>query len=197
MKKPTLDILDAITPIYTDYQDLKPDIVRQKEYTSKFSLNNKAWETHYLELQTLTFNWNELKYSDVAEKKISLDQTVPKSTGVYIFIVKSNNAIYDLPKFVYYVGIAGAGGKKRTLNERLKDYFADSHLKKRDTVRIMIFKHFANVYIGYSPIKLTSKSKITLEQIETSLIGFFGTHLLANKDDIPVSLKPQAKAFNI
>jgi len=59
----------------------------------------------------------------------------------------------------------------------------------------MINKHYANIHIAFSPINLPDGK--TLEDIEKSLIGYFGTHILANKDDIPVALKTVAKAFNI
>jgi hypothetical protein len=195
MKKPTLDILDAISPVYDQYQNIQPINARLNEYTSTFFLDNISWEFYYNNLSSIHFTWQELKYSDVVNKKVKIDNVVPNSIGVYLFIVKPKNLIFDVPKYVFYVGIAGAMSSNRHLNERLKDYFADSQLKKRDAVRILIFKHYENVYIAYTPLKLTGT--ITLEQIETSLIGYYGTHILANKDDIPVGLKPQSKAFNI
>ncbi len=194
MKKPTLDILDAISPEYKLYQGIVPTIVRQNEYTSQFSLNNQAWDLHHAEIN-VPFNWQEFKYSDVVNKVVKINTVVPNQIGVYIFSVRPTNLVFGLPKFVYYVGIAGANGSTRTLRERLKDYFAKSHLNKRDAVRILIYKHYENIYVGYSSITLPLGTSI--EQIEKSLIGFFGTHLLANRDDIPVALQPQAKAFNI
>ncbi|MEK7263870.1 MAG: hypothetical protein AAB071_05095 [Bacteroidota bacterium] len=194
MKKPTLDILDAISPEYNQYQGIVPTIARQNEYTSQFSLNNQAWDLHHSELN-VPFTWKEFKYSDVVNKIVKINTVVPKKIGVYIFTVRPTNLVFGLPKYVYYVGIAGANGSTRTLRERLKDYFAKSHLNKRDVVRILIYKHYENIYVCYSSITLPLGT--TIEQIEKSLIGFFGTHLLANRDDIPVGLQPQAKAFNI
>lgn len=195
MKKPTLDILDAITPEYNEYQSITPFTARHNEYTSQFSLNNQAWNEHYRSISNITFDWKEIKYEDVVNKITLIDNIVPDSIGVYLFIVRPFNLVSDLPKFVYYVGIAGANNSGRTLKKRLKDYFADSHVKKRDAIRIMIYKHYKNLFISYSKIQLPSG--VNIEAIEKSLIGFFGTHLLANKDDIPVDLQPQAKAFNI
>jgi len=195
MKKLTLDILDAISPEYQAYQNIRPLTERQNAYTSLFSLNNQGWENHYKNIAAINFNWQEIKYDDVVNKITNIDHTVPNLPGIYLFIVKPSNLINDLPKFVYYVGLAGAQGGARTLRARLKDYFAKSHLKKRDPIRILIYKHFANIYISYSSVTLPVG--MTLEQIETSLIGFYGTHLLANRDDIPIELKPQTKSFNI
>lgn len=199
MKKLTLDILDSINPEYAQYQNIKPIEVRLKEYTSKFFLDNQSWDTYYSELSNITFNWQELKYSDVVNRKIQLKNIVPDSIGIYLFIVKPKDLIFDSPKYIFYVGIAGASKDgvtgSRSLKDRLGDYFADSHLKKRDAVRIMIYKHYENVHIAFSSVTLP-KNK-SLEEIEKSLIGFFGTHILANKDDIPITLKKQAKAFNI
>lgn len=195
MKKPTLDILDAISPEYRQYQTILPPTARYNEYTSQFSLNKDIWEQHYKEISSVSFDWKELRYYDIVNRTQQINKLVPDSQGVYIFMVRPVDLIYNLPKFVYYVGIAGANGGMRTLRERLQDYFSESKLRKRDAVRILIYKHFENVYIGYSTIPTTTS--LTLEQIEKSLIGYFGTHLLANKDDIPVELKPQGKAFNI
>ncbi len=195
MEKLTLDILDAINPVYAQYQGILPEIVRYNEYTSHFTLNNQAWNDHYKTIVSISFNWQEIRYSDVVNKAVRIDDVIPNTIGVYLFVVRPLNLVNDLPKYVYYVGIAGANGSKRSLNERLKDYFAVSQLKKRDSVRILIYKHYENVFINYSSISLPFGT--TLEQIEKSLIGFFGTHLLANRDDIPVKLQPQSKAFNI
>lgn len=195
MKKPTLDILDAISPEYSQYQNILPPTARYITYTSKFSLSNEKWEEHYNEISAINFNWQELRYRDVVNRTTKIDKVVPKTKGVYIFLVKPVQLIFNMPQYVYYVGIAGANGGTRTLRERLKDYFSESNLKKRDAVRILIYKHYESVYIAYSTIM--PSSTLTLEEIERSLIGFFGTHILANKDDIPIALKPQAKAFNI
>lgn len=199
MKKLTLDILDSITPEYNQYQSIRPLTARLNEYTSNFFLDNQSWNLHFAELSNVNFNWQQLKYSEVADKKIQISKIVPDSIGVYLFMVKPENLIFDSPKYIFYVGIAGAnkGGitGNRTLKDRLQDYFANSHLKKRDSVRIMIYKHYANIHIAYSPIVLPQNK--SLEDIEKSLIGYFGTHILANKDDVPVNLKAQAKAFNI
>lgn len=195
MKRTTLDILDSINPKYTEYQNISPITARYNEFTSQFSLNKQAWEDYYTTIDKVTFNWLEIKYEDVVNKSISIDTTVPNNIGIYLFVVRPIKMINEMPKFVYYVGIAGAGGGTRTLRERLKDYFKESKLKKRDRIQIMVHKHYKNLFINYSELSLPTG--MTLEDIEKALIGYFGTHLLANADDIPVPLKPQAKAFNI
>ena len=195
MKKLTLDILDSISPEYAQYQGILPFTARYNEYTSQFSLINQAWENHFNSIAAITFNWQEIKYGDVVNRTVKIDDVIPDTIGVYLFIVRPINLVNNLPKYVYYVGIAGANGSNRALKDRLKDYFAESQLKKRDSVRILIYKHYENVFINYSSITLPVGT--TIEQIEKSLIGFFGTHLLANRDDIPVELQPQGKAFNI
>lgn len=196
MRKLTLDILDAIQPEYDKFQKIEPFNARLNEYTSQFAVNNQSWEEYHSELTSVTFDWKEIKYSDVVEKKIDIKKVLPNNVGVYCFIVRPINLINDLPRFVYYVGIAGANGSERPLSERINDYFAKSKLKKRDAVMMLIFKYYRNVYINYSELP-TLPSGMTLETIETSLIGYFGTHILANIDDIPIKLRPQRKAFNI
>lgn len=195
MKKLTLDILDSITPEYNNYQGILPHTARYNEYTSQFSLNNQAWEHHFSGLKSITFNWKDLRYEDVVERKIKIKSVVPNEIGIYLFVVRPMELICGLPQFVYYVGIAGAHGKGRTLQERIPDYFSASQLKKRDAVRILIHKHYKNVFIYFSEISVPVG--MTIEMIEKALIGFYGTHLLANRDDIPTELQPQGKAFNI
>lgn len=194
LKKPTLDILDSIEPKYSEYQAIKPEKTRLKEYTIGFLLDKKTWDTNYSDISNIQFTWNEIKYSDIVNAKTKINQ-IPEKQGIYLFIVKPDNLIYDLPKYILYVGIAGASGSKRTLKERLRDYFSESQLKKRTAIETMIFKYYDNLYIAFSPV--TPGNSVSLEAIEKSLIGFYGTHIIANKDDAPISLKPQQKAFNL
>ncbi len=74
MKKLTLDILDAISPEYAQYQGILPFTARYNEYTSQFSLNNQAWENHFNSIAAITFNWQEIKYGDVVKAKFMLNE---------------------------------------------------------------------------------------------------------------------------
>lgn len=195
MKKPTLDILDSIEPEYQKYQNITPEKVRLKEYTINFLLDKRTWESNYAFLSSLTFSWNELKYSDVVEKKVKINDIIPEKKGIYLFIIKPISLIHDLPKYIFYVGIAGATGKEGNLQKRLKNYFMPSELKRRTAIETLIFKYYDNIYVAFSPLEDIIDT--SLEDIEKSLIGFFGTHILANKDDAPIDLKQQQKAFNI
>lgn len=107
-----------------------------------------------------------------------------------MFIIKPNDPIYDCPKNVFYIGISGENNRNRPVRDRIKDYFQHSKLKKRDAVMRLLGKYFRNVYVAYT---YCVEPTIILKEIESSLIGFF--YPICNKDDFPVELKVEQKAF--
>src|SRR5690606_4407179 len=120
MKLSTLDILDKDLGDQNDGYLNMSDEVRFRFFKEEFLLDRTYWERHYNRLRTVPFDWKEFKYRDV--KKIDdIDSLINSDEiGVYLFIVKPEKMIYDLPKFVFYVGIAGEGGSGRPLKVRLK-----------------------------------------------------------------------------
>lgn len=187
----TLDILDKDLSRVNDYYLKLPPEVRFRFLREEFLLDKNYWDTHYANLSSIPFDWKEFKYAEIS-KTSDLDQIVNSDeTGVYLFVIKSDQLIYDLPKFVFYVGIAGEGKSQRPLKERLKDYFHISEIKKRKKVHRMLNMYHKNVYVAFS---LLRKGKnIDLEKIEEDLHGFF--YPVCGERDFPVQLKDIKKSF--
>lgn len=186
MKKITLDILDKE---FNDWSSMNFD-KRKRNYQESILLDVKNWEDYYSKLSAYNFVWSEFKY-DTIDNTSKLNTIIDKDyTGIYMFIIKPNNLIYDCPKNVLYIGISGENNKNRPLRERIKDYFQYSKLKKRDAVMRLLGKYYPNVYVAYT---YCDKSTTILKEIESNLIGFF--YPLCNKDDFPIELKPEKQAF--
>lgn len=189
-RQKTLDVLDAGLAEKYDRYMAAPIEMRERFFTEGFWLEASNWEKYYAELETVNFNWQEFKYNDISADN-PLDKVITSDeTGIYMFIVKSNNTIFDLPKFVLYVGMSGENNSKRSLKERLKDYYYIEKVKKRDAVLRLLQKYHKNVYVAYSLLQM---SEAEIRSIETSLLGFF--YPKPNKDDFPVELKPLKKGF--
>lgn len=190
MKTATLDILDR--EISEEHKEwLVPDFEKRKRnYSESLICDILNWEKYYNQIKPHNLCWSEFKYDSIKELS-QIDSIIRENyTGFYMFIVKPNFAIYDMPKNVFYVGMSGENDSKRPLKERLKDYFRIKEVKKRNAVMRLLQKYYPNVYIAYS--FYDGESNI-LKQIESSLIGFF--YPLCNKDDFPIELKPDKKAF--
>jgi hypothetical protein len=190
MKTATLDILDKnLSSEHQQWVSLNFDI-RKRNYTENLLCDVINWEFYYNQIEAYNLNWSEFKYDSI-EDLSQIDQIIEENhTGFYMFIVKPNNAIYEMPKNVFYVGMSGENNSNRPLKERLKDYFNLDKIKKRNAVIRLLHKYYPNVYIAYS---LYNGSTTILKQIESSLIGFF--YPLCNKDDFPIELKNDKKAF--
>lgn len=197
LHKKTVDMLDAhlsaehVTFISAD------EYKRSRFFTEELRLDPVNWATYHgrftstLTTNGLTVTWNEFKYSDVIANRNLIDtQITSTETGVYMFIVQSNDDIYNFSRFVLYVGISGENNSNRPLKDRLKDYFRLEQVKKRDAVLRIIEKYKNNVRIAYF---LANTTTAVLKEIEQALIGFF--YPLANKDDFPVELQPSKKSF--
>jgi hypothetical protein len=190
MKKKTFDLLDATISIKYETHIAAPIEMRERFFSEKFWLDNPNWENYGKELESISFNWQEFKYTDVRVGNQLEDIILSNDSGVYMFVVKPSIQIFDMPKFVLYVGIAGENNSNRPLKKRLEDYFKIESIKKRDAIIRMLEKYYRTTYIAYSCLNL---STVELKKIETSLIGFF--YPICNKDDFPIDLKPIKKAF--
>jgi hypothetical protein len=190
MKKTTFDLLDATISKKYDSNLASSVEIRERFFTEEFWLDSPNWEKYGKELESVPFNWQEFKYTDVGVGNQLKDIILSNDSGVYMFIVKPSIQIFDMPKFVLYVGIAGENNSNRPLKKRLEDYFKIESIKKRDAIIRMLEKYYQTTYVAYSCLSL---STLELKKIETSLIGFF--YPLCNKDDFPIELKPVKKAF--
>jgi hypothetical protein len=190
MKTATLDILDK--ELSQEFHAWQPSDFekRKRNYTENITMDIPNWKQYYSEIEPYKLQWKEFKYDRINDLD-EIDQIINSTeTGFYMFIVKPNETIYDMPKNVFYVGMSGENNSNRPLKERLKDYFKLDKIKKRNTIIRLLYKYHPNVYIAYS---LYNGSTTVLKQIESSLIGFF--YPLCNKDDFPIELKEDKKAF--
>ncbi len=191
MRPSTLDILDKnLFENYTEIKNSHSDS-RFSTYIRSIRIDPFCWSNYFEELSYLSFNWKELKYQDILDKRVRLDELDGlDSIGVYLLIVKPNNLIADCPKYVVYVGIAGEHESERTLRERLKDYFGLPALeKKRRSIHSLLYQYYNNVYIQFSPLSISSAD---LSKVETSLHGFFLPPM--SDRDFPVEIKQQRKS---
>lgn len=190
LKQKTFDVLDAgISEKYNTYL-ISPPEMRERFFTESFWLDAPNWETYHAQIAAIDFNWQEFKYSEITVNN-QIENIIPTDeTGIYMFFVKPTNQIYDMPKFVLYVGIAGENNQLRPVRERLKDYFNFNSVKKRDAVLRLLQKYYKNTYVAYSLLGVGTSE---LKRIETALLGYF--YPRPNKDDFPLELKPIKKSF--
>ena len=151
MKNVTLDVLDSnLNKEYSIYINNTPEI-RFSFYQEKLMMDSNYWNKYWNLLEPYKFEWQEFKYEDVANNRLNIDSIITQNlTGVYLFILKSDKQIYDLHKYVFYVGIAGEDDSRRPLKERLKDYFYIEGIKKRNKVHMMLNKYYTIVCYIYS-----------------------------------------------
>ena len=187
----TLDVLDKNLSIeHNSFIKANPEL-RFSFYKEKLLLDPNYWDEYYDKLNQYEFEWTELKYQDIVSGKININNVIDQDyTGVYLFIVKGNRLIYDLPKFVLYVGIAGENDSARSLRNRLSDYFHIEQIKKRGKIHGLLKKYYNNIYIAFSYMK---KSPQELRDIEKLLHGFF--YPIYCDRDFPAELKQLKKAF--
>ncbi len=186
----TLDVLDS----YLHKEHIvwsTPEIKhRIRNYTEAMLLDSTSWDKYYNEILPYGLVWSEFRYNEIDSLNKIDEKLLESTTGFYMFILKPNNPIYDMPKNVLYVGMSGENNSCRPLKERLKDYFDLTKIKKRGAVIRMLEKYYPNIYIAFT---YCDEETTVLKKIETSLIGFFCP--IVNKDDFPVELKSEKKAF--
>ncbi len=191
MKARTLDVLDRTLSEEYDINLNACSDHKFKFYKEELMLDPVNWDDYYTKLSKYGFNWTEFKYEKVSKEEIKLDSIFDKDdTGVYLFIVKSNLLIHDMPKFVLYVGIAGENDTNRPLKDRLRDYFYYNQMKKRGRIHMLLRKYYKNVYVAFSYLNLPFNE---LRQIETDLHGFF--YPIYSERDFPAPLKKTRKSF--
>jgi hypothetical protein len=186
----TLDLLDVgLSGKYNMYK-AAPDEMRLRFFTESFWLESTNWEKYHKAISSINFNWQEFKYTEVTRARPIEDIINSQATGIYMFIVKADDLIYGMPKFVLYIGIAGENNSGRPVQERLKDYFYIEKVKKRNAVLRLLQKYYKQTYIAYSLLNVSTKE---LKRIETALLGYF--YPIPNKEDFPIDIMPLKLAF--
>lgn len=188
MRKKTLDLLDAhFTDERLEYNKLGVNF--KFAYSEEtFVINPSYWETYYQKVKHVKFSWNEVKYDSKPDVSKLIVSNAP---GVYMFYIRPDVGIWDLPKFVLYIGISGATKALNPLKRRLASYFREDEIKKRDALHRLLGKYYNHTYLAYSLLPKLSTKEIL--EIETNLLGFY--YPIANKEDFPVEIKPPRKAF--
>lgn len=187
MKKSTLDLLDSEYKKKESYYRNLESNYRRQASEEKFIIEPEYWEEYYKKLSVYTFSWQEFKFSEMKDLDTEITQN---DIGLYMFVVKANQLICDMPKFVIYVGISGEKGSNRSLKDRLKDYFNFNKVKKRNKLHRLISKYYSNIYINYC---FPTKNYKDLENIEEYLHGFF--YPICNDRDFPIGIKKTKGAF--
>lgn len=189
MLKRTLDLLDAhFTAERQEYEAMKanPKFIYSSE---EFIINPSYWDKYYDKLKHITFNWNEVKYDSKPDVTRLITTDDP---GVYMFYIRPNNCIWDLPKFVLYIGISGATASLNPLKNRLSNYFNHNVVRKRDALHRLLGKYYNHTYVVYSLLPGFNSSQIL--DLEKNLIGYY--YPIANVEDFPVEIQGPRKAFN-
>ncbi len=197
LRKNTIDMLDASIRVEYDTIMSRSESSRNRELRESFRLDRQNWDLFYQRFNNaivnngITLNWNQFKYTDVFTNLNLIDSIITSNdTGIYMFIVQSQDELYNLSKYVMYVGISGENNSKRPLKIRLKDYFRIEQVRKRSAVLRLLERYKENIHVAFFLANTTTQ---ILKELEQALIGFF--YPPANKDDFPIELQPSKKAF--
>jgi hypothetical protein len=185
----TFDLLDKELSRDVKEFTILTDKYRWTNTAISFHLDTKYWEEYFGRIKPFIpkLNWQELKYSEHHDLKKVI---TTKDIGIYMFVIRPSDRIFNKPEFVMYVGIAGEGGSNRPLRERLNDYFHIDSIKKRSKLHSMLQKYYYNTWIVYSTIKKITAPE--LEQLEEDFHGYFLPP--AAERDFPVLIKRIIKA---
>lgn len=189
VKAKTFDLLDShFNSELTNFYSI-PDKDRWDNTRVEFHLDAQYWSEYYKLISSYKFDWKEFKFSDNPD----LNALIPSDDiGIYLFIVKSHNLIYDLPKYVFYVGISGEDDSDRPLKERLNDYFNLGNIKKRSKLERLMNRYYKNLYVVFNVFDKSDINSAQLMELEENLHGFFLPP--ANDRDFPVRIKTIIKA---
>ncbi len=187
MKQATLDLLDSeLRKGNLKFQNY-PFEDRFGLYRKSFLLDPSNWEKYYPQIKKYQFHWKEFKYAKMQNINSLINSDKP---GIYFFCVKPPELLYNLPNYVLYVGISNERDSNRSLQERLKDYFYFSIIKKRNNIHRMLQMFYDHIYVVYSLLDLKSES---LREIEQALHAFY--YPPENRRDFPVEFKEAQKAW--
>ena len=182
----TFDVLDKHLKAESGQIQSLDDEKRWDMLKIEFHLDSLYWNKYYSEISKHTFNWNEIKYAEHnnMDSKITTDDI-----GIYLFVVKPDNMVLNMPQYVLYVGISGENDSGRPLKDRINDYFNLGKIKKRNKLHRALKRFYNNVYIYFSTVSINSDE---LEKLEKDMHGFFIPP--TGDRDYPIEIKKVIKA---
>ncbi|MFS1873316.1 hypothetical protein [Enterovibrio norvegicus] len=178
----TEDILSHLKVGFDEYKGLT-DKFYYKTSLQKIAVTPRWWSSYGSELESVVFDWKDIKYTDL-DGHLSGDSNNGDGIGVYLFVVKPDFSIINLPGYVFYVGIAGERDSERHLRDRLRQYIQVSSISKRNKVQTALELYHHETYVFYSKLNVSS---VELSEIESNLHGYFMPW--ANERDYPAPVK--------
>lgn len=115
--------------------------------------------------------------------------SIPKTRGIYAFVVEHND--FGLPPhgYVLYVGISG-DTSKRTLQIRYGDYLRDKRINKRANIHYMLNKWDECLFFHYAAIV---DKRIKLSKLEKDMSDALQPPF--SKKDFSAEIRQARKAF--
>ena len=191
IKQRTLDLLDSdLRKHETKYKNMDYDD-RFKIFSHEIRID-PYWSTKkFIEISKYNIQWNSpLKYSDFP----NLDTIIKDNDiGLYMFYIKPNETICEMPKFVLYIGMSGENSSNRPVRERLKDHFNINNIKKRDHVHKMFQLYYDYIYFIYANYD-NKYSLGSIEKLEILLHEYFSPKFA--KRDFEPPTKAARKSWN-
>ncbi|NQT70525.1 MAG: hypothetical protein HQ552_13220 [Desulfobacteraceae bacterium] len=120
----------------------------------------------------------------------SNNRHIPKSSGIYAFIVSNRDTNVPENGYIMYIGITGHKlGSKRSLKMRFTEYLSEERKEKRPLVHTMLNRWKGHIDFHYAEL---SPEKHDLKEIEKKLCGSLIPP--CNQNDFEAELKPIVKA---
>lgn len=140
---------------------MKTDIVdavnKLKEYVQQFLLSPERWST----LDIPVYEWQSIHFAE------GNAVSIPKTRGIYCFVVKCNSELVPSHGYIMYVGITG-NENKRTLRDRYREYVREMVRAKRYNIHYMLNMWENHLYFNFIEVHDTS---VDLSKIERNLIS--------------------------
>lgn len=163
----------------------KPALVLEaqdlKRYEQRFVLHTDFWDG-YVSPETL--QWKRIKFRQSNRGKL------PKTRGVYAFVVSPPGK--GLPRLAYlmYVGETGNTSSARHLRQRFAEYLAEQTKPKRSAVFYFLNCWSDYLYFHYAAVPDLSKNTVA---IETRLCDLLQPPYTS--DDFSPAMRKRRRAF--
>lgn len=150
-----------------------------EDFRLRFCLSPKQWAacTYTSQLQ-----WRSVPFKKAERIK------VPKSRGLYAFVVRPNVAAVFEHGYLVYIGQTGHI-TNRTLNDRFDDYFQPSQIRKRPKLAWMMSKWQDHLLFYYVDLDATPDLKVIETGLNDALLPPFVT------GDFSPKIRRAVKAF--